>query len=84
MFGFLVVEIAAKRLICATSMRGGEPAQVSTTVGTAEVGAARMSTCPTTTSISAANLASMSIGQTLVQLLAPPADRGRVIGVDGM
>lgn len=31
-----------------------------------------------------ANLASMSIGQTLVQLLAPPADRGRVIGVYGM
>ncbi|MFC6607983.1 MFS transporter [Amorphoplanes digitatis] len=31
-----------------------------------------------------ANLASMSIGQTLVQLLAPPADRGRVIGVFGM
>jgi MFS family permease len=27
-----------------------------------------------------ASLASMSIGQTLVQLLAPPADRGRVIG----
>jgi MFS family permease len=31
-----------------------------------------------------ANLASMSIGQTLTQLLAPPADRGRVIGVYGM
>jgi MFS family permease len=31
-----------------------------------------------------ANLASMSIGQTVVQLLAPPADRGRVIGVFGM
>jgi MFS family permease len=31
-----------------------------------------------------ANLASMSIGQTLVQLLAPAADRGRVIGVYGM
>lgn len=31
-----------------------------------------------------ANLASMSIGQTLVQLLAPPADRGRVIGVYNM
>ncbi|WP_433727381.1 MFS transporter [Actinoplanes sp. CA-051413] len=31
-----------------------------------------------------ANLASMSIGQTLVQLLAPSADRGRVIGVYGM
>ena len=31
-----------------------------------------------------ANLASMSIGQTVVQLLAPPADRGRVIGVYGM
>lgn len=30
-----------------------------------------------------ANLASMSIGQTVVQLLAPPADRGRVIGVYG-
>jgi MFS family permease len=28
-----------------------------------------------------ANLASMSIGQTVVQLLAKPADRGRVIGV---
>jgi len=28
-----------------------------------------------------ANLASMSIGQTVVQLLAPPAERGRVIGV---
>jgi MFS family permease len=31
-----------------------------------------------------ANLASMSIGQTVVQLLAPPADRGRVIGVYSM
>jgi MFS family permease len=31
-----------------------------------------------------ANLASMSIGQTVVQLLAAPADRGRVIGVYGM
>jgi MFS family permease len=31
-----------------------------------------------------ANLASMSIAQTVVQLLAPPADRGRVIGVYGM
>ena len=31
-----------------------------------------------------ANLASMSIGQTVVQLLAPPEDRGRVIGVYGM
>jgi MFS family permease len=31
-----------------------------------------------------ANLASMSIGQTVVQLLADPADRGRVIGVYGM
>jgi MFS family permease len=31
-----------------------------------------------------ANLASMSIGQTVVQLLAPPAERGRVIGVYGM
>jgi MFS family permease len=31
-----------------------------------------------------ANLASMSIGQTVVQLLAPPADRGRVIGVYGV
>src|SRR5581483_1191353 len=28
-----------------------------------------------------ANLASMSIGQTVVQLLAPPTERGRVIGV---
>jgi hypothetical protein len=26
----------------------------------------------------------MSIGQTVVQLLAPPADRGRVIGVYGV
>jgi MFS family permease len=32
----------------------------------------------------AANLASMSIGQTLVQLLAPPDKRGRVIGLYGM
>jgi MFS family permease len=31
-----------------------------------------------------ANLASMSIGQTVVQLLAPPPDRGRVIGVYGV
>ncbi len=31
-----------------------------------------------------ANLAAMSIGQTVVQLLAPPAERGRVIGVYGM
>jgi len=31
-----------------------------------------------------ANLASMSIGQTLVQLLAPAADRGRVIGLYGV
>jgi MFS family permease len=31
-----------------------------------------------------ANMASMSIGQTVVQLLAPPAERGRVIGVYGM
>jgi MFS family permease len=31
-----------------------------------------------------ANLASMSIGQTVVQLLAPPEERGRVIGVYGM
>jgi MFS family permease len=29
-----------------------------------------------------ANLASMSIGRTIVQLLAPPADRGRIIGVN--
>jgi MFS family permease len=31
-----------------------------------------------------ANLASMSIGQTVVQLMAPAADRGRVIGVYGV
>ena len=31
-----------------------------------------------------ANLAAMSIGQTVVQLLAPAADRGRVVGVYGM
>jgi MFS family permease len=31
-----------------------------------------------------ANLAAMSIGQTVVQLLAPPEVRGRVIGVYGM
>ncbi|WP_236655377.1 MFS transporter [Streptacidiphilus carbonis] len=31
-----------------------------------------------------ANLAAMSIGQTVVQLLAPAADRGRVVGVFGM
>jgi MFS family permease len=31
-----------------------------------------------------ANLASMSIGQTVVQLMAPPEERGRVIGVYGM
>jgi MFS family permease len=32
----------------------------------------------------AANLASMSISQTVVQLLAPPAERGRVIGLYGV
>jgi MFS family permease len=32
----------------------------------------------------AANLASMSIGQTVVQLRAPAADRGRVIGLYGV
>ncbi len=32
----------------------------------------------------AANLAAMSIGQTVVQLMAPPEKRGRVIGVYGM
>jgi MFS family permease len=32
----------------------------------------------------AANLASMSIGQTLVQLAAPPGKRGQVIGLFGM
>jgi MFS family permease len=32
----------------------------------------------------AANLASMSIGQTVVQLMAPPDKRGRVIGLYGM
>ena len=32
----------------------------------------------------AANLAAMSIGQTVVQLLAPPDKRGRVIGLYGM
>jgi MFS family permease len=31
-----------------------------------------------------ASLASMSVGQTVVQLQAPPADRGRVIGVYGV
>jgi MFS family permease len=31
-----------------------------------------------------ANLASMSIGQTIVQLLAPPAGRGRIIGLYGV
>jgi len=31
-----------------------------------------------------ANLASMSIGQTIVQLEAPAADRGRVIGLYGV
>jgi hypothetical protein len=31
-----------------------------------------------------ANLAAMSIGQTVVQLLAPAADRGRVVGLYGM
>jgi MFS family permease len=31
-----------------------------------------------------ANLASMSIGQTVVQLLAPPGQRGRVLGVYGV
>jgi MFS family permease len=31
-----------------------------------------------------ANLASMSIGQTIVQLLAPPAERGRVVGLYGV
>jgi MFS family permease len=31
-----------------------------------------------------ANLASMSIGQTVVQLLAPPKDRGRVVGLYGV
>ncbi len=31
-----------------------------------------------------ANLASMSIGQTVVQLLAPPQDRGRVVGLYGV
>ncbi|WP_245664958.1 MFS transporter [Actinoplanes subtropicus] len=31
-----------------------------------------------------ANLASMSVGQTVVQLLAPPGDRGKVIGVYGV
>jgi MFS family permease len=31
-----------------------------------------------------ASLTSMSVGQTLVQLLAPPADRGRVVGVYGV
>jgi MFS family permease len=32
----------------------------------------------------AANLASMSISQTVVQLLAPPAERGRVVGLYGV
>jgi MFS family permease len=31
-----------------------------------------------------ANLAAMSIGQTVVQLLAPAGERGRIIGVYGM
>ena len=31
-----------------------------------------------------ANLASMSIGQTVVQLLAPPSERGRVVGLYGV
>lgn len=31
-----------------------------------------------------ANLAAMSVGQTVVQLLAPPGDRGKVIGVYGV
>jgi MFS family permease len=31
-----------------------------------------------------ANLASMSIGQTVVQLLAPPQDRGRIVGLYGV
>jgi MFS family permease len=31
-----------------------------------------------------ANLASMSIGQTIVQLLAPAADRGRIVGLYGV
>lgn len=31
-----------------------------------------------------ANLASMSIGQTIVQLRAAPADRGRVVGLYGV
>jgi MFS family permease len=31
-----------------------------------------------------ANLASMSIGQTIVQLLAPPVGRGRIIGLYGV
>lgn len=31
-----------------------------------------------------ANLAAMSVGQTVVQLLAPAADRGRIIGLYGM
>lgn len=31
-----------------------------------------------------ANLVAMSVGQTVVQLRSPPADRGRVIGVYGM
>jgi MFS family permease len=32
----------------------------------------------------AANLAAMSIGQTVVQLMAPPDKRGRVVGLYGM
>ena len=32
----------------------------------------------------AASLAAMSIGQTIVQLMAPPSERGRVIGLYGM
>ena len=31
-----------------------------------------------------ANLASMSISQTVVQLLAPPGERGRVVGLYGV
>jgi MFS family permease len=31
-----------------------------------------------------ANMVSMSVGQTVVQLEAPPAERGRVVGVYGM
>jgi MFS family permease len=31
-----------------------------------------------------ANLAAMSVGQTVVQLLAPPGDRGKMLGVYGV